>query len=380
MKTSVYTSPDSLCKWIFEYADFGIILTDAELRVIDVNLWIENQLGKQKIHIKDKSIFHTFPEIIERGLDHYLTDALGGASVVLSSRFHSHLISLPFKTGNESSLMRQNVKITPILNKARITGLLIYIEDVTERLNREDLLQKKNEELQKLNSTKDRFFNIISHDLRSPFTALIGLSELLMDDRSITPEQSKNIISMLHLSLKNEYNLLENLLKWSQLQSGRFELEFRDVILCEIVKNILNIAAPAIRSKNITVKTKEIDPNLIVHTDNQALTTILHNLIFNAVKFTSSGGNIEISAFKSSEKVIISVRDNGVGIPEDMIERIFSPDELVTTPGTNKEKGSGLGLILVKELIEKINGDVWVKSAPGTGSTFFISFPVKANK
>lgn len=373
MNISGYTSSDSLCKWIFEYADFGLIITDEELRIVDINRWIINKSRKKDILLKGKPVLDVFPEIKRRSLDHYLTDALNGASVILSARFHSFFIEFKDESGERE--MKQTVKIIPINDHDKITGLIIHIEDVTDRWNRENLLQKKNEELLTLNSTKDKFFRIIAHDLKSPFTALLGFSEILKENiDDLSSEQSKSIVNILHSSLKNQFTFLENLLKWSQLQSGRFELTYSEVQVEQVIRNIIKIASPVIKSKNIEIKTSVPD-ELSLNTDAQALTSILYNIVFNALKFTADYGKLAIFVSQDENNVSFSIEDNGVGMPPERVSKLFLIGESVSTPGTNNEKGSGLGLILVKELVEKLKGDIRVESTPGIGTTFIVVIP-----
>ncbi|HEX2977047.1 MAG TPA: histidine kinase dimerization/phospho-acceptor domain-containing protein [Bacteroidales bacterium] len=277
----------SLCTWIFENADFGIIITDNLLRITDTNSWVQSQSGKSYDEMNGKNILDVFPEIGERNLSQYLDQAVGGAYVILSARFHRYFL----KFNDDSGEMKQTVRISPMLKEDLVTGLIIHIEDVTERFIREEQMHKKNEELQKLNSTKDKFFRIIAHDLRSPFTALLGFSEILRDNYENTSEQTrKEIIDTLHQAIKNQFSLLENLLKWSQLQTGHFELNFTETNLSDIIKNIFSIAQPVVLSKQFNIVRDEVSEDVVLNTDRQALTSVLYNLVFNALKFTESGG------------------------------------------------------------------------------------------
>lgn len=375
MKISAYTSSESLCKWIFEFAEFGIILTDTELNITDVNRWIENKTGKERLNLAGNSILEVFPEIRERGMEQYLRNAVAGASVILSARFHNFLIRLPVTGSDEPEQMKQTVRISALTENSSVYGLIIHIEDVSERFRNEELMRKKNEELQKLSITKDRFFRIISHDLRSPFSAMLGFSQLLRDDKTITSEHARNHISILYSAIKKQFDYLENLLKWVRIQSGGFELVFTDINLSSLVGNVLETAAPLLESKKIEIKTSCVPENLIINTDKQALMTILYNLVLNAIKFTAEEGFIELCAFMHDDFVLISVRDTGIGIPEDRLSKLFSIDESVSTPGTNNESGSGLGLLLVKDLLNIMKGSIVVESTPGQGSVFKISLP-----
>lgn len=374
MKAPARTSNNSMCTWIFENADFGIIITDHMLRITDTNSWVHTQSGKSYNEMQGKNILDVFPEIRERKLNQYLDQAIGGAYVILSARFHRYFLRFP----DDSGEMKQTVRISPMLNDDIVTGLIIHIEDVTERFNREEQMHLKNEELQKLNITKDKFFRIIAHDLRSPFTALLGFSEILRDNYENTPEQTrKDIIDTLHQAIKDQFTLLENLLKWSQLQTGHFELSFSETNLHDIINHIFSIARPVILSKEFHVIRDEAAEDVMLNTDRQALTSVLYNLVFNALKFTQPGGTIDISVNKENNSVSISVRDTGVGISRERMNKLFRIDESVSTPGTNRERGTGLGLILVKELTDKLGGSIYVDSQPGVGSTFTVRMPVK---
>lgn len=375
MKETIYNNTESICKWIFEFADFGIILTDTNLNITDYNKWIENHADRHRIK-KGRSILDSFPEIRQRGLEKHLFEALSGKSVILSARFHNYFLRLASSSENESEFMKQTVTISPFAFENEISGIIIHIEDVSERIRREYLLQKRNEELQKLNSTKDKFFRIISHDLRSPFNALIGFSEILRDVDNLSPKKTKEIVNILNTALKNQYTFLENLLEWSQLQSGMYELTYTDVKLTDIIDHILKIAGPTSQSKGIEINTSLIPPDFHINTDANALTTIIFNLIFNALKFSNQGGRIEVNVIREKEATVLYVKDNGIGISEERISKLFRIDESVSTPGTENEKGSGLGLILVKDLVDKLKGDIKVKSSPGDGSTFFVSLPI----
>jgi two-component system, sensor histidine kinase and response regulator len=375
MRVTSHKGSESLCNWIFRYADFGIILTDTELRITDVNRWIENHSGKQSHALKGKNILDMFPEIVKRGNDRHLADALNGASVILSSTFHSHFIEFMIEFDSQKVPMKQTTRITPLLNTDAVYGLIIHIEDVTERIHREELLERKNDELQNINATKDKFFSIISHDLRSPFNALLGFSEMLKDDASIIQEKTRFLVTSLHAAIKNQFQFMENLLNWARIQSGRQEFYFREVKLSEIISHVLKVSFPDTNTKNISISATCIPEEIKLNTDSQALTSVLLNLVFNSIKFTNPGGFVRIVARQTTESTTISVEDNGIGIEPDKKDKLFRIDEPVSTPGTNREKGSGMGLILVKEIVHHLGGAISVQSTPGEGSIFRITIP-----
>jgi signal transduction histidine kinase len=249
------------------------------------------------------------------------------------------------------------------------------IRDITERRLAEEALKKNEEELRKLNATKDKFFSIIAHDLKSPFNSIMGFSELLVEQVS---ENNLNGIAkfsgIILNSSKRAVDLLMNLMEWSRSQTGRMEFNPECFELVEFINEIERLFEDIARQKAIVIK-KDLPHNCTVVSDKAMINTVLRNLISNAIKFTMPGGEIGISIIEKPDETIVSVKDSGVGISADRIEKLFRIDESYSTPGTNKEKGTGLGLILCKEFVEKHEGRIWVESQEGNGSVFSFSLP-----
>ena len=235
-----------------------------------------------------------------------------------------------------------------------------------------EMLQESEERLKELNGSKDKFFSIISHDLRSPFTSITGFSEVMMEDIDIlSREEIKDFASSIHKTSKNVYNLLENLLQWSRIQTGRIEFNPNKISLSEVVDEVIALYQVNAARKKITLFSN-LEEEIFIRADKFMLETILRNLISNSIKFTKQTGEISISAkeLKNENKVEITVEDTGVGMSSDIKNKLFKIDEHVTTKGTDKEKGTGLGLILSKEFVEKHEGEIWVESELGVGSKF----------
>ena len=227
------------------------------------------------------------------------------------------------------------------------------------------------------NETKDKFFSIISHDLRSPFNSLLGFTDMLMQNYdTFSDSERKDIIESLNTSSKSTYLLLENLLSWSSSQTGRMEFSLQKTELKTLVDEIILLSKPAADNKQIEL-VDNTEADLSVYADKNMLNTIVRNLITNAIKFTEANGEIIISAERSTRKgfVEISVTDTGVGIPANKINDLFRIDKNASTPGTYKEKGTGLGLILCKEFVEKQGGEIWIESEVGQGSRFIFTLP-----
>ncbi len=249
------------------------------------------------------------------------------------------------------------------------------LNDITDRKIAEQEIINKNEELQKLNAEKDKFFSIIAHDLKSPFNSIVGFSDLLakevINKNYVNIELYSGIIKS---SSGRAVDLLINLMEWSQSQTGRmdfnpeyFEL---DVAINEIVLLFTNIAM----QKSISIS-YETDSKILVYADKAMINTIIRNLVSNAIKFTKPGGNVTIINEVNQNKVKISVKDTGVGMSKSAIENLFRIDTNYSTNGTINETGTGLGLILCNEFINKHNGEIMVESEPGKGSVFCFSIP-----
>jgi signal transduction histidine kinase len=238
-------------------------------------------------------------------------------------------------------------------------------------------------ELQNTINTKDKFFSIISHDLKSPFFTLLGFSNLLIkeinfliseirNERTVKIEKYGSII--LETS-ENTYNLLTNLLEWAQSQTGRVKYNPALIVLSDLTKVITGLLRTQAKVKNITL-TETISPELKVYGDFNMLMTVIRNLIANAIKYTPENGVITLTAITIEDNVQISVNDTGVGISDENMKNMFLIGHSKSTLGTNREKGTGLGLILCKEFVEKHKGKIWVESKEGIGSTFHFSIPV----
>jgi PAS domain S-box-containing protein len=235
----------------------------------------------------------------------------------------------------------------------------------------EDELKRYSEELKELNASKDKFFSIIAHDLRSPFHGLLGLTNILnYDQNNLSPEEVKNYLKEVHNSTSNLYSLIENLLDWARIQTGRLPFNPGAVNAYLIVEEVKEILQNFIKLKSINIK-NELTKKTIVYADEDMIRSLLQNLLSNAIKFTNNGGSVRVYAEKiNDDKLLFNVEDNGVGINEEVLTKLFKIDQNITTQGTNKEKGTGLGLLLCKEIVEKHNCEITVKSKQGEGSCF----------
>ncbi len=241
-------------------------------------------------------------------------------------------------------------------------------------------LSESEEQLRELNASKDKLFSIISHDLKNPLQGLRGYIDILKNNIDYLEKDDLNeIIDSLYISSNNIYKLVENLLHWSRIQRGKIEYIPESFSLFQILELVIQLNQSVAEQKNISL-INNIPCNYICFADPNMVNTIVRNLISNAVKFTHIGGSIIADAKIEGNLIICSIKDNGVGIPPENINIIFKLDSQVTTQGTANETGTGLGLVLCKELIEKNFGKLWVESEVGVGTTFYFSLPLEEVK
>ncbi len=270
---------------------------------------------------------------------------------------------------NENAYSSKDIELLEFVSKQVVRAI--------DKKYADEKIRESEKELKKSNADKDKFFSIISHDLKSPFQGIMGMSDLLNESLDeLTNEEQVEFNGLLNNSIKNVYALIEQLLEWSRVQTGRMEHNPQIVNLKRIYSNVTSVALISAQKKGITIK-YEVDENLTVFADSMMVETVLRNLIANAIKFTLSKGKIEISAKQTEDKVLIKIKDSGIGMTEDIQEKLFKIEEHHTSLGTEGEKGTGLGLILCKDLIEKNEGEIWVESELRIGSTFYFTLPYK---
>ena len=256
-----------------------------------------------------------------------------------------------------------------------IIGTFGISKDITATKNAEIQLRQAETQLKEANAAKDKFFNILAHDLRNPFNNLIGLSDLLAEDFELLHDSEKiDMIQNIQQTAESAFALLENLLDWSRVQTGSMKVHRDQVVIDRLIQEIIGLNQGQAFYKNIEL-TWQCDPDLMAMADENMVRTILRNLVSNAIKFTRPGGKSVVKATKETDKIRISVTDNGVGMDESTLMKLFKISEKINTYGTNNESGTGLGLILVHEFIQLNGGSIQVESKQGEGSTFSIWLP-----
>jgi len=253
----------------------------------------------------------------------------------------------------------------------------VIVRDITKRKMAEDSILQINAQLKELNDTKDKLFSIIAHDLRSPFNAILGYSELLSENiYNYDLKKSEEFAKQINFSAKRIPALIDNLLTWANTQTGKIVFAPVKLKLNAIMQEMVDVLESSAKIKNISLNTFQ-SGEIYVYADQNMLKTILRNLISNAIKFTHPGGKVDVYAMVNKDVVQVTVSDNGVGIEKDVQDRLFKIDSETTTIGTANERGSGLGLILCKDFTLKHGGEIWVDSKPGKGSMFHFTLPLK---
>ncbi len=301
---------------------------------------------------KDKEVFDTGKENVN---EEFITDGNGEIRTIITRK----------------------TLYTDVYGNRFLVGI---INDITESKHAGLKIQQQNFELTKLNADKDRFISILGHDLKNPFNNILGFSEILTEDiRNLNLDEIEDIARNINKSARITNKLLEDILLWARTQQGKIAFEPQNLNFKVVCLETLGILYKAAGAKNISVKCIAAD-QLIVFADINMLKTVLRNLVSNAIKFTNHGGVINIKSVQNSENVTISVSDNGVGIPPENLAKLFDISQVLTTTGTAEETGTGLGLLLCKEFVEKHGGKIWVESESGKGATFYFSLPASEER
>jgi two-component system sensor histidine kinase/response regulator len=331
------------------------------------NVWLEyageelgNQLGMNWLN-------NVHPEDSNRLLTNYRASLKMKESFSIEFRFKD-------KNGNYNWMV---IKGKPRFSQENIymgfIGSCINIQDQKEI---EAKILNLNKELRETITNRDKFFSIISHDLRSPLGGVMGILDILNSSyESLDETEIREIISDATLVSKTTYTLLENLLEWSRIQTGKIYYQPENLQIHRLVENISQLYAQNMKNKDIAFD-NDTEPDHLIYADKAMTETILRNLVSNAIKFTNQSGLIKVSSRIENEMLLVQVKDSGVGMENENIAKLFKGEITISTKGTAKESGTGLGLIICKEFVEKQNGKIWSESQKNEGSTFYFSVPI----
>lgn len=253
-------------------------------------------------------------------------------------------------------------------------GIIIYNRDISKRKLEEEKEKMLTDKLREANLNKDRIISILAHDLRSPLSGIIGLTNIMSEEYDeLTDCEIKDYLNTTAKTATDIFNLLDNLLEWARIKTGKKEIDPVVFDLRVQMSNVIELLQLNALTKGIEIR-NDIPHKTLVNADKNCVSAVLRNLVSNAIKFTRDNGRIIITSTQKKDKVVTSIMDNGLGISKEMLEKIFHFD-IQSSPGTNFEKGTGFGLMICKDLIQKNNGNIWAESTEGDGSTFNFSLP-----
>ncbi len=335
---------------------------DKDLHYTYWNKASENYTGVLASEAVGKLLFELFPKTTE---------------TIKAAAIYQEVIRTQKSQSFESSHEIDNqLTVFEIRAYPTVKGIAVLTSDITQRKQSEAEIITKSNQLHKLNTEKDKFFSIISHDLRGPFNSFLGLTQI-MNERleDLSPAEIKQIAQSMSSSAANLYRLLENLLHWSRMQQGLIPFDTQEVNLHHVADESIVMVKEAALSKGIEI-VYDIPDKLTLTADRNMLLTVIRNLVSNAVKFTPRGGKIIVSAKAVSDNSVeISIHDTGMGMNKDILDNLFRLDVNTSRKGTEGESSTGLGLIICKDFIEKHGGSIWVESEVDKGSTFRFTIP-----
>lgn len=346
---------------LFETSQNGILVFDIHTgRIVDVNPYLIKLLGFSYDVLLEKQLW-------EIGLFKDVED---------TRKFFSNLRLNDFIHFEDKQLKNfegRLINVEVIINSYQVDQENVFqcnIRDITLRKRAEDKLKENEIRLRELNATKDKFFSIIAHDLKSPFTSIIGFSSLILEMvHKKNYKELEKYAQIIESSSWKAMNLLTNLMEWSRSQTGKLAFNPEELDLCKLINKVTDLLNDAASQKSITI-TNNIPQKFMVYADISMLSTIMRNLISNGLKFTDTGGKIEIAGVHTDSESVISVTDNGIGISKENIAKLFRIDANHSTTGTNGEEGTGLGLLLCNDFVEKHGGKMMVESEERKGSKF----------
>jgi len=278
----------------------------------------------------------------------------------------------------DGSLFWESAIIAPLKNdKGQTISYIAVKEDITSKKEAEQALIQSQGKLQQANATKDKFFSIIAHDLKNPFNIILGFADLLLQNHKEYDEDTRESVikTIYDISLKT-FNLLENLLAWSKTQTGKIPFSPKVIDLQTLTEDCISLFKEIADKKRIKLATM-VSEDLSVYADRDMVATVLRNLVINGIKFTPREGRVSVRANKTNnDMMLIEVKDTGIGISPEKIGAIFSIDRAWSEPGTEEETGTGLGLFLCKEFVEKNGGKIWIESEVSVGTSFFFTLPI----
>ena len=365
-------------RWLDELAAQGIFTTDTALVIRSWNRWLEQQTGRSAASAIGRPLFEVYPDLVERGFEAHYRAALAGEARVLAHSFHKYL--LPAEPGGPEPA--QTARIAPLEAGGDITGTITVVEDVSERVASERELRHQIETAEFARTvaedalrTKDEFLATLSHEIRTPLNAVLGWTKILLS-RDVDPALRRRALEVIDRNAVAQMHLIDDMLDMARIMSGKLRLEMQPVELPVVLHAAVDVMAPTATAKGVKLETAIDAQEAWVAGDPDRLQQVIWNLLSNAVKFTDVGGTVKASLARDGDTVRLSVTDTGIGIAEEFLPHMFERFRQAHASASRRHGGLGLGLPLVRQLVEVHGGTVAATSLLGSGSTFTVTLPV----
>ncbi|HUF93998.1 MAG TPA: ATP-binding protein [Candidatus Limnocylindria bacterium] len=373
---------EAMLGWFDDLAAQGIMTTDTNLKVVSWNHWLEVHSGRRAADVIGRPLTEAWPDLAARGFDQYYAAALAGQVRVVAQALHGYLLPLRSRAPALEH-MPQSARIAPLVSGGRIAGTITVIDDVTERIVREDELRSQITALDAARATaeeavrtKGEFLATLSHELRTPLNSILGWTRILRSSKREDP----TVIRALEVIERNavaQVRLIEDLLDMSRITTGKLRLDLMPIDPLMPVLGAVDVVAPVAAVKGVVIHTHLQHGLPRIDADADRLQQVVWNLLSNAVKFTDSGGTIELRLDRTPAGIVLTVADSGIGISREFLPHVFERFRQADPSTTRRHGGLGLGLALVRHLVELHGGTVGVESeGTGRGTTFWVRLPM----
>jgi PAS domain S-box-containing protein len=379
-------NPDTLAtavsRWFEELDDRGVFITDERLIVRRWNHWLAAQTGRSAAEVVGQPLFALYPGLIDRGVDGYYRDALGGEVRILSERFHKFLLPITRNFhGAGLTEMAQTARIEPLRDGDTVVGTITLIEDVTERVIAERELRNQiaaSEQARRLaeeaSRLKDDFLATLSHEIRTPLNAVIGWTRILRTQPSV--RSRAHALEVIERNAMSQMRLVEDLLDMARIISGKLRLKIDTVSMAEVAQAAVDVVSPGAAAKQVAIEVHFEDDLPQVSGDGERLQQVAWNLLSNAVKFTEPGGRVRLEVVRAGDVIRLTVGDDGQGISPEFLPFVFDRFRQADPSPSRRHGGLGLGLALVRQIVELHGGEVGADSGGDRqGSTFWLTLP-----
>ncbi len=374
----------SVVRSVSEDTHQGFFVTDAQLRVVLWNRWVEIHSGRSAAEVLGRSLLELYPDVAEREIKDYYQSALEGKVTVLSHALHRFVLALP-PTNPDAGIphMPQSGRIDPLIDGGAVIGTATTIEDVSDRIASESALRKQIEAQQLARSiaenalrAKDEFLSTLSHEIRTPLNAVLGWARILIAREEIDRNLLDRALHVIERNASAQARMIDDMLDMARIASGKLRLDMRPVDVVKVVLAAVDVVMPSAHARHIAVRTN-LDPRTpSVLGDQDRLQQVIWNLLSNALKFTDQGGTIGVRVLLNGRFVRIVVTDTGQGISPEFLPHVFERFRQADASSSRRHGGLGVGLALVHDLIELHGGSVYASSdGEGKGATFTIDLP-----